>query len=198
MNGGYSYMFFKRLSLAIFLLLPLFAFPLTAGAHSHFQSSTPGENEEVNEPVTEIHVTFDGGIGTADMTITNTDTDEEAAIESIDVDNTSMTAILQEPLSNGAYTVEWQNIGDDGHSLDGSFSFQVNAEEETTPEDESTAEENAANENEVKQDRDHEASGPEEEETNTAGTSVLWLSIIIAGLFIVALVIFTVSRKRKS
>ncbi|GIN11401.1 hypothetical protein J26TS2_12680 [Shouchella clausii] len=189
-------MFFKRLSLAIFLFLPLFVFPLTAGAHSHFQSATPGENEEVNEPVTEVQVTFDGGIGTADMTITNADTDEEAAIESIDVENTSMTAILQEPLSNGSYVVEWQNIGDDGHSLDGSFSFQVNAEEETTPEDESTAEENAANE--VKQDRDHEASGPEEEETNTAGTSVLWLSIIIAGLFIVALVIFTVLRKRKS
>lgn len=162
-------------------------------AHSHYQASTPGENEVVNEPVNEVTVTFDGGIAAGEMTIINEESGEEAVIATTDVEETTIIATLEEELENGSYLVEWENIGDDTHVIEGSFTFEVDAPEEVTPEDEQAAEEDAANnaENEVTEDEQSET-----EETES-GSAVLWISIALGALFIIGIIAFAVSRRRK-
>ncbi|GAF16547.1 copper resistance protein CopC [Bacillus sp. JCM 19046] len=186
----------KKISLLMILSIALLV-PQQVFAHSHYEASTPGENEVVNEPVNEVTVTFDGGIAAGDMTITNEETNEEASISSIEVEATSILAILEDELENGSYLVEWENIGDDTHVIEGSFTFEVNAPEEVTPEDEQAAEEDAANNAENEMTEDEQADTASETEETESGSAVLWISLGLVALFIIGLIAFAVSRRKK-
>lgn len=186
----------KQLSLLLVLTLAIM-FPQIASAHSHYQSSTPGDEEEVSDVVTEISVTFDGSIATGDLTVWNEETDEEVEVGNVDVEDTSITAQLDEPLVNGTYRVDWENIGADTHAIDGSFSFTVETPEDATPEDELTAEEDAANNAEESNDETTQSETVSETEETESGSTVLWISVILGALFIIGLIIFAVSRNKK-
>lgn len=185
-------------SFLLFLTLML-ALPNLAHAHSHQESSSPAENEEITAPLDEITVTFDSGIASGNMTVTNNTTGEEVEPDSIDVESTVMIASFNEPLPNGEYVVYWENIGDDTHHIDGEFTFVVNVEEEA--EEESTVEEDMTEEESTEEATEQETDLEQDQaETETAesGSAVLWISIILAILFIGGLIGFVVSRKKKN
>lgn len=195
----------KLLTGFILLLAFMLALPThMAFAHSHQESTSPSENEEVTEPVDEITVTFDAGIATGDIEVTNNTTNEEIEPASVEVESTVITAQFDEPLPNGEYIVYWENIGDDTHHIDGEFTFTVNVPEEEL--EEGTAEEDATNEDATEEESTDNASEQEttvedeQSETDNAdsGSAVLWISIILAILFIGGLIGFVVSRNKKN
>ncbi len=170
-----------------------------AQAHSHQESSSPEENEEVTAPLDEITVTFDSGIASGNMTVTNNTSGEEVEPDSVDVESNAIIASFSEPLQNGEYVVYWENIGDDTHHIDGEFTFVVNVEEEG--EEESAVEEDITEEESTDEATEQETDVEQDQsETETAesGSAVLWISIILAILFIGGLIGFIVSRKKKN
>ena len=194
----------KLLTGFILLLAFMFALPTNvAFAHSHQESTSPSENEEVTEPVDEITVTFDAGIANGDIEVTNNTTNEEIEPASVEVESTVITAQFDEPLPNGEYIVYWENIGDDTHHIDGEFTFTVNIPEEEV--EEGTSEEDTTNEDATEEESTDDASEQEtnvedeQSETDNAdsGSAVLWISIILAILFIGGLIGFVVSLNKK-
>lgn len=190
----------KRSFTSFLLLLTLIlALPNLAQAHSHQESSSPEENEEVTAPLDEITVTFDSGIASGNMTVTNNTSGEEVEPDSVDVESNAIIASFSEPLQNGEYVVYWENIGDDTHHIDGEFTFVVNVEEEG--EEESAVEEDITEEESTDEATEQETDVEQDQsETETAesGSAVLWISIILAILFIGGLIGFIVSRKKKN
>ncbi|WDF03931.1 copper resistance CopC family protein [Shouchella hunanensis] len=190
----------KRSFTSFLLLLTLMlALPNLAQAHSHQESSSPEENEEVTAPLDEITVTFDSGIASGNMTVTNNTSGEEVEPDSVDVESNAIIASFSEPLQNGEYVVYWENIGDDTHHIDGEFTFVVNVEEEG--EEESAVEEDITEEESTDEATEQETDVEQDQsETETAesGSAVLWISIILAILFIGGLIGFIVSRKKKN
>lgn len=184
----------KTLTGFILFLAFMIALPTNvAFAHSHQESTSPSENEEVTEPVDEITVTFDAGIATGDIEVTNNTTNEEIEPASVEVESTVITAQFDEPLPNGEYIVYWENIGDDTHHIDGEFTFTVNVPEEELEEE--------ATEEESTDDASEQETNVEDEQSETdnadSGSAVLWISIILAILFIGGLIGFVVSRNKK-
>jgi len=96
-----------------------------AMAHSPLDATTPANEATVAEMPTEVLMDFKGDIRLTRVTITHADT------HSMDMDLGEQTAFTQEfalPMHNmgaGVYVVEWRGLGDDGHALNGTFSFTV-------------------------------------------------------------------------
>ena len=94
-------------------------------AHSPLDGTTPANEATVAEMPTEVLMDFKGDIRLTRVTITHADT------HSMDMDLGEQTAFTQEfalPMHNmgaGVYVVEWRGLGDDGHALNGTFSFTV-------------------------------------------------------------------------
>ena len=99
----------------------------TAFAHTKLTASSPAENAAAESPVTEIVLDFNTDIEPVSrITVTN-ERGEEVPLEDIQVSGARLTGKLADPLPNGAYTVSWKIIGADGHAVNGSYSFAVNA-----------------------------------------------------------------------
>ena len=96
-----------------------------AMAHSPLDATTPANEATVAEMPTEVLMDFKGDIRLTRVTITHADT------HSMDMDLGEQTAFTQEfalpmhDMGAGVYVVEWRGLGDDGHALNGTFSFIV-------------------------------------------------------------------------
>jgi methionine-rich copper-binding protein CopC len=96
-----------------------------AMAHSPLDATTPANEATVAEMPTEVLMDFKGDIRLTRVTITHADT------HSMDMDLGEQTAFTQEfalpmhDMGAGVYVVEWRGLGDDGHALNGTFSFTV-------------------------------------------------------------------------
>lgn len=99
----------------------------TAFAHSYLGGSTPADGDIVTEPLNEITLNFDGKIEQGsyfDVVQAN-----GANIEVADfmIGDGTLTGTFAEALPNDDYTVNWSIISADGHPLEGTFSFALNA-----------------------------------------------------------------------
>ncbi len=110
-----------------------------AGAHTGFESSSPAEGDVVNEPVSEIALTFSGeatpageGFVVLDPTGTVREPDEITT-----ADNLIWILRFDEPLVAGDVGVRWMVAAPDAHPIEGSFSFTVAA---PAPTEDTTAE----------------------------------------------------------
>ncbi|WP_120503853.1 copper resistance CopC family protein [Sulfitobacter mediterraneus] len=96
-----------------------------AMAHSPLDATTPANDATVTEMPTEVLMDFKGDIRLTRVSITHADT------HTVDMDLGDQTAFTQEfvlPIQDmgaGTYVVEWRGLGDDGHALNGTFSFIV-------------------------------------------------------------------------
>ena len=96
-----------------------------AMAHSPIEATTPANEATVSEMPTEVLIDFKGDIRLTRVAITHADT------HSMDMDLGDQTAFMQEfslpmhDMGAGVYVVEWRGLGDDGHALNGTFSFTV-------------------------------------------------------------------------
>ena len=96
-----------------------------AMAHSPLQKTTPANEAIVAEMPSEVLLNFKGDIRLTRVSITHADT------HSMDMDLGAQTSFTQEfslpmhDMGAGVYVVKWRGLGDDGHALNGSFSFIV-------------------------------------------------------------------------
>lgn len=96
-----------------------------AMAHSPLDGTTPTNEAIVTEMPTEVLMDFKGNIRLTRVSITH------ANKHSMDMDLGEQSAFTQEfalpmhDMGAGVYVVEWRGLGDDGHALNGTFSFTV-------------------------------------------------------------------------
>ena len=94
-------------------------------AHSPLDATTPANEATVTKMPTELLMDFKGDIRLTRVSITHADT------HSMDMDLGDQTAFTQEfalpmhDMGAGVYVVRWRGLGDDGHALNGIFSFTV-------------------------------------------------------------------------
>ena len=123
----------------------------------------------------------------------SSDSQREESIEvtNIEIGGGYLTATVAEPLVNNEYTVNWSIISSDGHPLEGTFSFTVNApvvaetnEGEAEEQSSSTEENDVANET-VDEDTSEEQSN-----------SFIFVVLAIAALVFVVGFVFVLKRKK--
>ncbi len=119
---------------AIVLVMSLiYILPNVAFAHSKLVSSEPSDTSK--KAVQEILLTFNEDIEPLSKVKVTNEAGEEQAITDTNVDGKVLKAEFEQPLTNGTYNVDWKVISEDGHPLNGSYSFDVIIEEPTpTPE----------------------------------------------------------------
>ena len=195
----------------ILIMLLLLSFAPAAFAHSHLESSTPGNGEVVTENIREIVLTFSGEVEQG-STFELFDTNRKAIAmgEIITTDN-EVIGTIPNGLENDKYTVVWNIISADGHQMNGEFAFEVHvAETETT-----TANNNKDEEQANKISEDYEANGKDESEQDLAKENVSetenvvgsnqakseensnFVPLIIVILLLTILIMFIALRRKK-
>jgi methionine-rich copper-binding protein CopC len=117
----------------VFLLL----LPGAALAHSRLEQSVPAADSVLDNSPSVIEMTFNTKIEKLSSFKLLDENGEQVETERTEVDNDTLSGKVKEPLGNGTYTVDWTIIGADGHTINGSYAFTVNAavqEETATPE----------------------------------------------------------------
>jgi methionine-rich copper-binding protein CopC len=122
----------RLLLMAVTMLAPL-ALPAAASAHVELISSSPEPGDNLESAPTEVTITFDDELDPDLSSFTVTDAeDNEVGSGEVDLtiaDRNVMTGrvSIDDP---GIYTVAYRAEGIDGHQLDGTFSFGVNARQQ--------------------------------------------------------------------
>jgi methionine-rich copper-binding protein CopC len=119
-----------RLLLMAVTMLALLALPANTTAHVELISSSPEAGDNLDTAPTEVTITFDDELDPDLSSFTVTDA-EESEVGSGEVDLTvadrnvmTGTVSIDDP---GIYTVAYTVAGIDGHQLEGTFSFGLNA-----------------------------------------------------------------------
>ena len=127
----------QLLSAALLVLvtsaLALLVGPAVASAHTGFESSTPGDEAVLVEPVNEVTIVFTGvAIPVGDKF---TALDPAGLLRSpSDVfsgDGKTFVLTFDPPLAGGQVGVRWSVQAPDSHPIEGTFVFTVNAPVET-------------------------------------------------------------------
>jgi hypothetical protein len=114
-----------RLWLLLFAVL-FIALPTgKAFAHAELQESSPAAGATLSEPVKEITATFSENIQPMSTLTVVDQANKQVKPDHIEVAGKKLTAAFSKALEQGAYTVQWQNVADDGHASKGSFTFTV-------------------------------------------------------------------------
>jgi len=193
----------KRVLLLIIACILLL--PNTVMAHSKLQSSSPAADSIVNTVPAQIEMTFNTEIESISNFKLFNAAGEQIETGKASVSGSVMTGALPPDLANGQYTVKWTIIGADSHSVEGEFAFTIDAPVATTsPENDDTTN-NAENSDTAEPSptpspSPSPAPSPAEDGQDSAkdeGASLMPL-LIIAGIIVVAAVLFTVLRRRKS
>lgn len=195
----------------LILLSALLAFPLVAQAHSTLEASNPAEGAVITEPLEQIALDFSANIeqgSTMALSVDGTAVD----FSEVAVMDDQLIGTPAEELEDGSYVVDYEVLSEDGHPIEGSLAFELQAGEEAAQEEqaEETAQEEQAEEATEEAEAD-EAEAAETEETEAsdmeqassgepeapsedAGSS---MTLIIAGIAIILLIGAVVLMRRK-
>ncbi|MGE7824214.1 copper resistance CopC family protein [Paenibacillus sp. NPDC093718] len=202
-------------------LLLILVFPTATWAHSKLETSTPAADSKLKESVQEVSLSFNENIdeNLSTLKIKNAQ-GESVEVAEVKVTQNTMLGTLAAPLPSGSYTVEWKIVGGDGHPVDGTYAFEVDAPEaEATPEtpagteetpadtantqDEATLADNTAADNSAADNTDQTA-GQDQQADNTsapeqsAGSgSIVWIVVIVIVAFVAGYFGIRASRKKK-
>lgn len=99
----------------------------TASAHASLVSSTPGNDEVVEQAPREVVLTFDDGVNVDDGGVRVLDPAGEDVAEGSPSTTADGTEVRQPVASGpeGTYTVSYRALSDDGHVIAGSYVFHV-------------------------------------------------------------------------
>ena len=113
----------KSMKKAIFTLLIL-AWTSVATAHSALKVTTPPNEAIIAEAPSEIRLNFVHGIHLTRLTVTHTTGTKKLDLSTYP----GFTKKYQIPFNAvgvGKYLIEWRGLSDDGHALNGNFSFTI-------------------------------------------------------------------------
>lgn len=167
-------------------------------AHTGIESSNPEDGTTITEELNTVTLTFETEIEETSSFELQNASGETVAVDSITVDNNTMTGTFDQPIENGDYEVPWKIIGVDGHPIEGTFSFSVDVPESEVTEEESTSEEatndSEAEDTEEQMDKEEETKADTAEEESSNGTVI---GIVIAVLVIVLIGSVLMMRRKK-
>ena len=98
-------------------------------AHSGLSSSVPEDGETTQEEVEQVTLIFNTSIETTSTMKVTDEMGMEVALAETTVDDNEMKGILELPLTTGNYQVDWKIIGQDGHPIEGEYSFSIGKSE---------------------------------------------------------------------
>ncbi|MFS0750941.1 copper resistance protein CopC [Oceanobacillus sp. 1P07AA] len=189
----------KKISILLFVAT-LFLFSAnTVFAHTHLDSSNPEDGTTVTESIDTIELNFDTVIeqnATLQVESSEGDTFE---VTDISITDGELVATLDEDLANGSYTVTWDIIGVDGHAMQDSITFEVDAEssEEEEIEESTTAEENESMTENNQSESDDSTTADETNEETATDSSSNTMIIAILLVAIIAIIAIVLIRKKK-
>jgi len=119
---------------AVILGTVIFGGGRPAAAHTELESSTPADGEAVAAPVTDITLVFTQGVSTVETGYEVLDPAGQVRTPTANAQPSPATVVLQfdPPLAGGAVGVRWAVAAEDGHIIEGTFSFSVTAPAPTT------------------------------------------------------------------
>ena len=108
----------------------LFAFPIAAFAHGVMVQATPAVDSNVLTAPTEVSIEFDGKLQTIGNAVVNliTVTDDQGQVISSPtsvVEGNTISTKLQLTDITGLVSVHYRIVSEDGHPVDGDYSFTV-------------------------------------------------------------------------
>ena len=96
----------------------------SASAHSPLDNTTPANGATLAEAPGEIVLNFTGSIRLTRVTLTHAASETELDLDGLNDFVTNYTIPMQS-FGTGTYQIEWRGLGDDGHPMNGTFSFAV-------------------------------------------------------------------------
>lgn len=197
-------------------LLLVLVFPTATWAHSKLESSTPAADAKITESVKEVNLSFNENIdeNLSTLKVKNAQ-GEEVEVSEVKVSQNTMAGTLAAPLPSGSYTVEWKIVGGDGHPVDGTYAFEVDAPEgeaapetsadteETpadtgsTPDETATADDTAADNADPSTDTNQQAENTPANDTSEGNGATVWIVIIVIVAVVAGYFGIKASRKRK-
>lgn len=188
----------KWISIAVMAVLLIF--PNAVMAHTHMTSSLPEEGSTVTEPLKTIELTFDTQIEPLSSMKLVKD-GSEVPVE-VKAEGEKLVGTPQNELENGAYTAEWKIIGEDGHEMEGTLSFNVQQEAEEAPQtDEEAPQTEEEPEDSGKSEGEAAKEQPADEQTGSAeaseeNSSVMPIALAAIGVLAVIFIISLMRKKR--
>ncbi len=117
-----------RALLALAAVLTVLLPGAPAWAHNSLVDAQPARNAALAEAPAEVKLSFLQKLNPEFTTIVVSDAaQQKVPAEAPEVANKTATLTLSAPLANGAYTVAYQVVSTDGHTVKGSYKFAVNA-----------------------------------------------------------------------
>lgn len=191
----------KVLALALILL---FLLPAQVFAHSKLTVSTPEKNATLETSPALISMEFNTDIAAVSTFVLENEQGIAVEVADINVEGAKLYGTPVHTLDNGSYQVKWTIIGADGHTVEGDFSFKVNAPEvaaqptEDEPETPETTEEPAATDaSEATPEPTPQSTPVAAEQTTETEKSSMIMPIIIVGVIIVLAALFATKRTKK-
>lgn len=172
----------KTIGQLMIIWLTFFMMGTVTFAHTDLSKTNPEDGTELTASVSEIVLTYSGQIEEGSAFDVTNEQGEVIPVEKFVVADGVLTGTLESPLENGAYTVNWNSISEDGHPLSGTFSFTVAVPQEVASTEQEEVEETEAPEEQAAEEST-EATVVDTTSTETNGSSsFIW---IIAGLVLV-------------
>lgn len=113
----------------LLLLIFMFSFfiPKEAFAHAYVVSSNPVANEELDQQPPAVSITFSEGIesGFHAIKVFNAKGDRVDQGDTVIKEQKIMEAALKKNLPKGIYTIQWNAVSADGHSVSGMIPFSI-------------------------------------------------------------------------
>ena len=161
-------------------------------AHTHLTETSPSDGQAVTENISELQLNFDGEVGEGSVVEISSSTGEEMTVSNIIISETMMIVMLAEPLPNDDYTVKWSIISADGHPLEGSYMFKVNA---PVQENDKVTNEEQVTENK-QQDAVEKDNEPVANSANDSNSIIIIIAIALAVLVVVSLIALLRKKSR--
>ncbi|MGG0720540.1 copper resistance protein CopC [Robertmurraya massiliosenegalensis] len=190
----------KRIFIAVLAIFLAISVANRAFAHSHLEGSNPADGEVVTEALSEIVLDFEGDIEQGSFVDVTTTDGQAVELQETEIVEHTLTATVAEPFANGEYQVSWSILSADGHSLEGEFSFTVdapvseNVNEESEEPVESTEENEdiEAHEQTVENEESANSENGEEEESS----SMILIFVVLFVVLVAGGVIYFTRRKK--
>lgn len=186
----------KKILLSVTFLITLFL-ATTAFAHTELSTTNPEDGAELTETIDAITLTYSGQIEEGSVFDVITESGEEVSVTEFTIEDGVLTGQLEQPLENGMYTVNWNSISEDGHPLNGTFTFSINApvEEVATEEEEEPVAAEQEETDETSQATEVASTTATAQEESTS--PFIWIIAALA-VVLVAVSILTITRRKRA
>ncbi|MFC4776518.1 copper resistance protein CopC [Paenibacillus sp. GCM10023252] len=181
------------------LMIALWIMPGLSLAHSVVEEAVPGKDAVLTESPASIALTFNTDIEKISTLKLLRSNGEEAKLQPSAVKDATLSAEVADTLDNGKYTVKYAIIGADGHTVDGEYTFTVNAPAapaSPSPSPSPSAEPQGSIQPSptIAPEQDNQQPDSEPAESSTSNKTAL---LVIGGLIAAAVVVLFILRGRR-